>query len=358
MLYYFLFSLHEKYGFLNVFRYQTFRSMLAFLLTFILVLIFQPYFIKWIQKRGIKGQPIREHGPESHAIKKGVPTMGGLVIVLSVLISTLLLADLSSKLVWCSLFILVSYATLGFLDDWSKVTKQDTKGVSGKFKLFWQIILAGIVAFILYYSGFDTSLTFPFFKTFTIKLGLLFIPFVILVVVGTSNSVNLTDGLDGLAIGSVMTVAATYGIFSYLVGHSVISEYLGFINVTGSGELCIILASVVAGGLGFLWYNTFPAQVFMGDLGALSLGGLLGIVAVLVKHEVLLIIAGGIFVVEALSVMIQVYSFKLTGKRVFKMAPIHHHFELKGWAEPKVIVRFWIISIVLALISLTTLKLR
>ncbi|MCL4125013.1 UNVERIFIED_CONTAM: hypothetical protein GTU68_052479 [Idotea baltica] len=271
--------------------------------------------------------------------------MGGLVIVASVLFSTILLADLTSKYVWLILFVLVSYSILGFIDDWRKVSQQNSKGVSGKIKLIWQTLIAIIFATCLYYSGFSTELTFPFFKSLMLTLGVFFIPFVILVMVGTSNAVNLTDGLDGLAIGSVMTVASLYGIIAYLTGHKQL-------------EVAIILSAIVAGGLGFLWYNTFPAQVFMGDIGALSLGATLGAVAILVKQEILLIIAGGIFVIEALSVIIQTYSFKLTGKRVFKMAPIHHHFEIKGWPEPKIIVRFWIISIVLALIALTTLKLR
>ena len=358
-MFYYLYSIFGgEIAWLNLFRYQTFRAMVTFLFTFVLVLILQPVFISWIQKKGIKGQPIRDDGPKRHEVKQGTPTMGGLVIVFSVAVSTLLFADLGNRYVWVSLFVLLAYSILGFVDDWSKVSKQDTGGISGRQKLLWQAGIAGIAAGFLYLTDFQTELAFPFFKTLKPELGLLFIPFVILVVVATSNSVNLTDGLDGLAIGPIMTVASTYGIFSYLCGHKSLSEYLGIIHIAGTGELSIILAAVVAGGLGFLWYNTFPAQVFMGDLGSLALGGLLGIIAVLVKHEIVLIVAGGIFVFESLSVLIQVYSFKLTGKRVFRMAPIHHHFELKGWAEPKIIVRFWIIAVVLALISLTTLKLR
>ncbi len=358
MLYHLLYPLNEIFGLLNVFRYQTFRAMLAFLIAFIFVLIFEPVFIRRLQKRGVKGQPIRDDGPAEHATKQGTPTMEGLVIVCAVTLTTLLLADLTNVYVWLSLFILLSFAALGFVDDYRKIQQQHSKGVSGKMKLFWQTLLSLAAASTLLAFDFSTDLTFPFFKDLVLPLGILFIFFVALVVVGSSNAVNLTDGLDGLAIGPVMTVAGTYALFAYLAGHASLSEYLGVPSVPGAGELTVVLAAVVASGLGFLWYNTFPAQVFMGDTGALSLGALLGFVAVVVKHEVLLVIAGGIFVIEALSVIIQTQSFKYTGKRVFRMAPIHHHFELKGWAEPKIIVRFWIISIVLALVSLTTLKLR
>jgi phospho-N-acetylmuramoyl-pentapeptide-transferase len=258
-----------------------------------------------------------------------------------------------------ALFVLISYGVLGFVDDWKKISEQRSKGLTGRQKLAWQCGIAGIAALALYFfPAFTTDLHVPFFKETAFELGLWFIPFVVLVVVGTSNAVNLTDGLDGLAIGPVITVAATYALLCYVAGHSKMSEYLAVFYVANIGELSIMLAAVLAAGLGFLWYNTFPAQVFMGDVGALSLGALLGFTAVLVKHEILLIVAGGIFVLEAVSVILQVYSYKLTGKRIFRMAPVHHHFELKGWAEPKIIVRFWIISIVLAILSLTTLKLR
>ncbi len=350
--------MHEVYGWLNVFRYQTFRAALAFFISFVFVLVLQPVFIRKLKAYGLKGQPIRDDGPREHESKSGTPTMGGLVIIASVVFSSLLLNDLTNSFVWLTLGVLIGYAALGFVDDWKKITKQNTEGVRGKQKLFWQTLIALIGASSLYFMDFNTSLTFPFLKDLVVPLGIFFIPFVALVVVGTSNAVNLTDGLDGLAIGPVMTVAAAYAVFAYVAGHSHFSEYLTVPHVPGSGEITIILSALVAAGLGFLWYNTFPAQVFMGDIGALSLGGVLGFIAVVVKQEILLVLAGGIFVMEALSVIIQVYSFKLTGKRVFRMAPIHHHFELKGWAEPKVIVRFWIISIVLALLSLTTLKLR
>ncbi len=358
MLYHFLYSLHTTYSWLNVFRYITFRAMLAFLFTFAFVLIVQPWFIQKLKEIGLKGQPIREDGPKAHGVKQGTPTMGGAVIIVGVIASALLFCDLSNFYIWLTLAVLAGYAALGFTDDWRKITKQSSKGISGRTKLLWQGGIAAVAALVLLIIGFPTELTFPFLKDLTFDLGLLFIPFVILVVVGTSNAVNLTDGLDGLAIGPVMTVAATYALFAYLVGHVRISEYLQLTPIVGAGELSIVLSSVVAAGLGFLWYNTFPASVFMGDIGSLALGAVLGLVAVLVKQEILMVVAGGVFVVEALSVMIQVYSFKITGKRVFKMAPIHHHFELKGWAEPKIIVRFWIVSVVLALVSLTTLKLR
>jgi phospho-N-acetylmuramoyl-pentapeptide-transferase len=358
VLYHLLYPLHDKYGWLNVFRYETFRAMLAFLISFCLVLVFQPVFIRQLRARGVKGQPIRDDGPRDHGVKQGTPTMGGLVIVAAVVVSTLLLANLTNKLVWLTLGVMVASAALGFVDDWRKITKQNSKGVAGRHKLLVQGGIALAAALFLIHFGFPQDLRLPFLKDITIPLGLFFIPFVMLVVVGTSNAVNLTDGLDGLAIGPVMTVAATYSVFSYTAGNEAISAYLGVFHHEGLGEIAIILSSITAAGLGFLWYNTFPAQVFMGDIGALSLGGVLGFISILVKNELLLVVAGGIFVVEALSVIIQRYSYKLTGKRVFRMAPIHHHFELKGWPEPRIIVRAWIISIVLAILSLTSLKLR
>lgn len=358
MLYHILFPLHEVYSWLNVFRYQTFRAMLAFLFSFAFVLIFLPIFIKKLQRLGIKGQPIRDDGPKVHESKKGTPTMGGLPIIVAVLVSSLLFNDLTNKYVWLSLFVMLAFSWIGFVDDWRKITQQNSKGLSERAKLGWQSAAAAAAALFLLIFGFSTVLSIPFLTALSFSLGILFLPFCIAVIVGCSNAVNLTDGLDGLAIVPIMTVAATYAIFAYLAGHAEISTYLGIANIQGAGELSIILAALVAAGLGFLWYNTFPAQVFMGDTGALGMGALLAIVAVIVKHEIVLIIAGGIFVIEALSVIIQRYSYKMTGKRVFRMAPIHHHFELKGWPEPKIIVRFWIVSIVLALISLTTLKLR
>jgi len=359
VLYHFLYSLRGEFSWLNVFRYQTFRAMLAFLLAFLLVLLLEPVFIRRLQRIGVKGQPIRDDGPREHENKRGTPTMGGLIIIAAVLTASLLLNDLRNPYVWLTLFVLVGLSVLGFFDDWRKVMYQDAKGLRERDKLLWQSAIAGLAAVVLLCLGFSTELNFPFFKEWSFPLyGVFFVPFVILVVVATSNAVNLTDGLDGLAIGPVMTVAACYAVFAYLAGHVGLANYLGVSHVPGAGELTIVLSAVVAAGLGFLWYNTFPAQVFMGDIGALALGGLLGFVAVLVKQEIVLIVAGGVFVVEALSVLVQRYFYKMTHRRIFRMAPIHHHFELKGWAEPKIIVRFWIISIVLALLSLTTLKLR
>lgn len=359
MLYSLLFKkLSQDYSWLNVFGYQTFRAMMAFLFTFVLVLVLEPIFIRWLTNIGVKGQPIRDDGPEMHAVKQGTPTMGGAVIIFSIVLSGLLFCDLSNIHVLLSLGVLFAFSLVGFFDDWSKVSKQNTGGITERQKLVSQATIAILASSYLYFSDFPNTLTIPFLKNFTINMGIFFIVFSAIVIIGTSNAVNLTDGLDGLAIGPIMTVAFTYGIFCYAAGHSKIADYLNITYIPYLGEISIILAAVLAGGLGFLWYNTFPAQVFMGDTGALAFGGLLGIVAVLAKQELVLVIAGGIFVVETLSVIIQRYYYKLRKKRVFKMAPIHHHFELLGWAEPKIIVRFWIISIVLALISLSTLKLR
>ncbi len=356
---YLLYHLHDQISWLNVFKYITFRAMMAFLFAFAFVLFFQPKFISWLRGRGVKGQPIRDDGPKAHEGKKGTPTMGGLVIIAGVFFATLLFADLSNRYVWMMLAVMAGFGGLGFVDDWRKITHQNSKGLGARTRLGVEAGVCIALSLLLLEQGFNTSISVPFVKGVEIALlPILFVLFVTLVVVGTSNAVNLTDGLDGLAIGPVMTVAATYAIFSYLGGHKNIAEYLGVAHVPGVGEVSIILSSMVAAGLGFLWYNTYPAQVFMGDLGALALGSGLGFSAVLVKHEVILVIAGGIFVLEAMSVIIQRYYFKMTKRRVFRMAPIHHHFELQGWAEPKIIVRFWIISIVLALVSLTSLKLR
>lgn len=333
--------------------------MCGFLFSFIFVVILEPRFITWLKVRKIAGQPIREEGPKTHLDKKGTPTMGGAVVVLGIFFSTLLFTDLTSSLVWLVTFILLAFGWVGFLDDWRKIKKQDSKGLSEKEKLIFQIGFALIAGVFLVLKGFPTDISLPFVKDITIGLGVFgFLILSVLVIVGSSNALNLTDGLDGLAMGSLISTAATYGVFAYVAGHKNIAEYLNVHQVVGAGEVSIIIASLVGAGLGFLWYNSYPAQVFMGDLGALSLGALIGVTALIVKHELILIVAAGVLVTEALSVLIQRYYFKLTGKRFFRMAPIHHHFELLGWAEPKIIVRFWIISIMLALVSLSTLKLR
>lgn len=358
MLYHLLNQFRDDVTWLNVFRYITFRAMLAFLITFILTMVFEPVFIRRLKARGIKGQPIREDGPKDHEGKRGTPTMGGIVIIGATLISTILFCDLTNIYVWLTLVVMLGYAAIGFVDDWRKITEQNSKGLSERQKMLSQLGIAAAVSIILLLTGFSSNLTIPFLKDYALALGIFFVPFSVLVIVGTSNAVNLTDGLDGLAIGPIMTVAAAYGLFAYLGGHKTLSDYLGVYHVLGAGELSIILAAIVGGGLGFLWYNASPAQVFMGDTGALGLGGVLGFIAVLTKHELVLVLAGGIFVVEALSVLIQRYYYKMTKKRVFRMAPIHHHFELLGWPETKIVVRFWIVSIVLALMTLTTLKIR
>ncbi len=359
VLYHLLYALHDTYSWLNVFKYQTFRSMLAFLFAFVFVLLLQPVFIRWLQNRGVGGQPIRDDGPKAHEGKRGTPTMGGMVVVAAVLFSTFLFADLTNIKVWLTIVVLIGFAYLGFVDDWRKIEKQNSKGLSEKGKLIVQFGLGAGVAVILCLLGFSTDLHVPFSKDFAIPLGVFgFILFTSFVLAATSNAVNFTDGLDGLAIGPVMTVACTYAVFAYLAGNAKYADYLGIPYEIGAGELTIVLSSMFAAGLGFLWYNTFPAQVFMGDTGSMALGGTLGFIAVLVKQELILVIAGGVFVVEALSVIIQRYYYKFTKRRVFRMAPIHHHFELAGWAEPKIIVRFWIVSVVLAMVALTSLKLR
>lgn len=359
MLYHLLTSLQNELNALNVFRYITFRSMVAFFVTLALVLLLQPRFIAWVRERQF-GQPIRDDGPKTHLTKQGTPTMGGVVVVLAILLSTTLLADLRSPYVWTVLSITLAYGALGFIDDYRKVIGRNSKGVSARFKMLWQIGVAALFVKLFMYlePSFTTEVHLPFLKNVSLDLGYLFIPFAVFVIVGASNAVNLTDGLDGLVIGPVMTVGFAYGVFAYVAGHKNLAEYLQIAFLPGSGELAIFAAAIVAGGLGFLWFNSFPASVFMGDVGALALGGALGMLAVLTKQELVLAIAGAVFVLEALSVIVQVVSFKLTGKRVFKMAPLHHHYELQGLQEPKIIVRCWIISIVLAVVAIATLKLR
>ncbi|MBX3016742.1 MAG: phospho-N-acetylmuramoyl-pentapeptide-transferase [Bdellovibrionaceae bacterium] len=358
MLYQLLYSMADEVSAFNVFRYITVRTFISFFTGFLLCWIWGPYFINRLRDFQI-GQTIREDGPQTHKKKAGTPTMGGGLILLSTLIPCLLWADMLSPLVWGVLLVTWGFGAIGYVDDWLKVSKKNTKGLSGKLRLALEFLISGGVILLLnHYYGLPTAIHLPFFKNIAIELGPMYFVFGSLVVVGTANAVNLTDGLDGLAIVPVMIAATTLGLFAYLAGHVGIANYLQIPVISGAGELAPVAATIVAAGLGFLWFNTYPAQVFMGDVGSLSLGGFLGIMAVITQNELLMILLGGVFVVEALSVITQVISFKLTGKRVFKMAPIHHHFELKGLTETKIIVRFWIISILLAVLSLSTLKLR
>jgi phospho-N-acetylmuramoyl-pentapeptide-transferase len=347
--------------FFNLFRYITFRSGGAFLTALVFGFIFGRPLIDVLRKTQGKGQPIRDDGPEGHLAKSGTPTMGGLLIVGALLTSTLFWARLDNPFVWLVLFVTMSFGLIGFWDDYAKVSKQNHKGVPGKLRLGLGFLIAGIAAYwaSLYHPDeLQYQLALPVFKDTLINMGLFFIPFAMFVIVGAANAVNLTDGLDGLAIMPVMIAAVTLGIIAYAVGRVDFTEYLDVHYVPGTGEILIFVAGLAGGGLGFLWYNAPPAAVFMGDTGSLALGGALGAIAVAAKHEIVLGIVGGIFVVEALSVIIQVFYFKRTGKRVFLMAPIHHHYEKKGWAEPQIVIRFWIIAIILAMIGLATLKVR
>ncbi|MFH1018027.1 MAG: phospho-N-acetylmuramoyl-pentapeptide-transferase [Pseudomonadota bacterium] len=358
MLYHLLYPLHLTYGFFRVFRYISFRLLMAILTALLISFLLGPTLIRILKKYQI-GQQIRDDGPKSHLGKSGTPTMGGILIIASLLVSFLLWARLDVGFTWVVTLATLGFAVIGFVDDYAKLVKKQSKGLSilGKFK--YQIVLGLVVALFLVVIGFNTELHFPFFKDLAVRWGAWgFVPFAALVIVASSNAVNLTDGLDGLAIGPVMVTAFTYLVISYAVGHAEIAEYLQVFHVRGAGELAIFCGALLGAGLGFLWFNTYPAQVFMGDVGSLALGAAIGTVAVVAKQEFLLVLVGGVFVVEAVSVIAQVFSFRMTGKRIFRMAPIHHHFELKGWAEPKVIVRFWIISIILALAALSTLKLR
>lgn len=358
MLYYLLYPLHQNYGAFHVFKYITFRTFAASITSVLFCMLAGPAYIRFLQKLQM-GQVIRDDGPQSHLSKKGTPTMGGGLMLLSITISSLLWSDLTNKNIWIAVITTLLFGVIGYIDDYRKVVQKNPKGLSGRRKLIFQTLVALSAAYLIYILR-DTPpvLKFPFFKDVSLYLGPAFILFATFVIVGASNAVNLTDGLDGLAVGPTITTSVTFLILSYCAGHLKIAEYLQIPHIPGAGELAIFLATVAASCLGFLWFNTYPAQVFMGDVGSLSLGAALGVVSVITKNEILLAICGGIFVLEALSVMAQVTSFKMTGKRVFKMAPIHHHFELKGWAEPKVIVRFWIISVLLSLVTLSTLKLR
>ncbi|MCP8937177.1 phospho-N-acetylmuramoyl-pentapeptide-transferase [Alsobacter sp. SYSU M60028] len=351
-----------QFNFLNVFRYITFRTGAATATALFFVFFFGPAVIAGLRLKQGKGQPIREDGPQSHLLtKKGTPTMGGLMILSGAIASTLLWANLKSPYVWIVLFVTLGFGAIGFYDDYLKVTKQSHKGFSGRSRLLIEAAIAAIACYFLARHGaprLATSIALPFFKDLLIDIGMFFVVFGALVIVASGNAVNLTDGLDGLAIVPVMIAMGTFGFIAYLSGNAIFANYLQINFVPGTGELAVICGAVIGAGLGFLWFNAPPAQIFMGDTGSLALGGLLGAVAVAVKHEIVLAIVGGLFVLEALSVIIQVTSFKLTGRRVFRMAPIHHHFEQLGWSEPQVVVRFWIIAVVLALVGLSTLKLR
>jgi len=356
MLYNLLYPLADQYSFFNLFQYITFRTVYALVTSLVLCWLIGPAFISWLKVRQGKGQPIRDDGPQSHLSKQGTPTMGGLLILLTLCVSTLLWADLTNPFIWLALLVTLGYGLIGWLDDHLKISKQNPKGLSGRWKLALQCLFGGIAAVSLYHLT-DPVVDIPFFNA-QWDMGWWYALFVLFVLVGSSNAVNLTDGLDGLAVGPTFMVASALAVVVYLAGHVKFAAYLLIPHVPGAGELTIFCGAMVGACLGFLWFNTYPAQVFMGDVGALSLGGALGFVASAVHQQFLLAIAGGLFVLEAASVIIQVASFKMTGKRVFRMAPIHHHYELKGWAEPKVIVRFWIISMILALIALSTLKIR
>ena len=361
MLYSLLTSLVDQFSALNVFKYLTFRTGLSVISSMIIVFLIGGPFIKFIHRHKITG-PIRDDGPIDHIIKKvGTPTMGGLLILIGIVFSTLLWADLNNPYIWVLLMVATSFGLLGAADDYLKIKHNNSRGISSKMKFFFQIILSLIAVLLLLKYGYNENLKnlyLPFFKNLTIHLGLFFIPFSIFIIVGSSNAVNLTDGLDGLATVPVMLVAISFTLICYIVGNIVFSEYLHIPYIPNVGEVSIFCGSMVGSCLGFLWYNAPPAKIFMGDTGSLSLGGSLGAVSIISKHEIVLAIIGGLFVLETASVIIQVVSFKLTGKRVFMMAPLHHHFEKKGWAESTVVIRFWIISVILALIGLATLKLR
>ena len=356
-----LVNFSDQIGPLNVFRYLTFRTGGAIFTALLFVMLFGPGMIDLLRVKQGKGQPIREDGPKSHFSKKGTPTMGGLMILAGITVSTLLWANWSNMYVWIVLGVMLAYGALGFYDDYLKVTKQTTSGFSGKMRLLLELAVAAVATYCvirLGKPGFSDALTIPFFKNVLVPLGLFFIVLGTLVIAGAGNAVNLTDGLDGLAIVPVMIAAATFGLIAYVTGNTKFALYLQIHHVAGAGELAVICGALIGAGLGFLWFNAPPAMIFMGDTGSLALGGALGAIAVATKHEIVLAIVGGLFVLETLSVIIQVASFKLTGKRVFRMAPLHHHFEQKGWQESTVVVRFWIISVILALVGLATLKLR
>lgn len=358
MFYSWLYSLADAYPLFNVFKYTTARTFLSFVTAFSVCLALGPYFIRRLVDLQL-GQTVRSDGPQSHLKKAGTPTMGGGLMLIGLLVPAVLWINLMNPLVWSVLFVTFGFGLIGYLDDWMKVSKRNSKGLSGKLRLAGEFLIAGAaVGALLYFDVITSKLYFPLFKDVFVDLGWFYVAFASLVIVGCANAVNLTDGLDGLAVVPVIIATSTLGIFAYVAGHYTIAVYLQIPYVAGASELAPLAGALVASGLGFLWFNSYPAQVFMGDVGSLSLGGFLGITAVLTQNEILLILLGGVFVVEALSVITQVISFKTTGKRIFRMAPIHHHFELNGLDETKIIVRFWIVSILLAVLSLSTLKLR
>ncbi len=360
MLYKLFYSFHEIYFPFNVFRYITFRTALATMTALIITLVMAPWLIEKMKKHSLT-QQVRQDGPKTHLSKAGTPTMGGILIIMSVVISVLMWGDLSNKYIRIMIAAIVGFGLIGFADDYLKAIRKNPQGMKGWYKFGLQIFLALGIGFLFYHNPDDlhiAKLSIPFFKKWLIDLGWIYIPFTILVIVGSSNAVNLTDGIDGLAIGLVGIACLANGAFVYISGHAGISQYLHVLHLAGTGELTVFCGAMFGAALGFLWYNSYPAEIFMGDVGSLGLGGALGTLAVITKQEIVLAVVGGIFVVETFSVIIQVASFKLTGKRVFKMAPIHHHFEEKGWPEPKIIIRFWIVGVILALLSLTTLKIR
>ena len=361
MIYNFILVFVNEYSFLNIFKYITFRSGAAFITAILISFITGPFIINYLKKKQKLGQPIREDGPKWQIeAKKGTPTMGGTMILFALTISTLMWVDIFNKYIWLLLYITLGFGLIGFIDDYIKLYKYSHKGLSSKFKFLMQIFIAGSFCYLFFLLSEDAStiLSFPIFKNLTFNLGYFWFIFAMIVLVGSSNAVNLTDGLDGLAIVPIIIVAATFAAVAYLVGNSIFADYLNLTYIKGIGELSIFCAALIGAGLGFLWFNAPPAKVFMGDTGSLAAGGAIGAISIMTKSELLLAIAGGLFVLEAISVIVQVASFKLTGKRVFRMAPLHHHFEQKGWSEATIVIRFWIISIILAMASLVTLKIR
>jgi len=361
MFYWLLYPLHTSLGAFNVFRYITFRTAMAALTALLVSLLLGPSLIRGLRQIQI-GQAIREEGPSSHRAKQGTPTMGGLLIILAVVLPTLLWADLANAFVWIAVGATVLFGAIGFVDDYLKVVYKRNLGLKARTKMLWQVIVAlalgGVLIWLAREGAFDTTLVFPFFKSIRPELGWFYLAFLVLVLVGSANAVNLTDGLDGLAIGSLLIAWGAFTVLTYAAGHAIVADYLGIANVKGAGELTVFCGAVVGASLGFLWFNSHPAEVFMGDVGSMAMGGALGTVAVLIKQEILLILVGGLFVIEALSVILQVGSYKLRGRRIFRMSPLHHHFELAGWSESKVVIRFWILAILFALLALATLKLR